>query len=75
MSNTLEDFQVGTKVTLSRNSQFYYMMSENNPQDIVGVVVNIRTMGKFKIDVEWSNGGWNGYQPRDLKILGEIVHE
>lgn len=74
MSNNLEDFKVGTKVTLHKNSRFYKMNSENNPAGVCGVVRFIRSLGTYKVDVQWSNGHWNSYQPADLKILGESVN-
>lgn len=82
MSNKLEDFKIGTKVTIARNSQYFNSEAPEysyNPSGISGLVWKIwdsdETDGDLRIGVHWSNGRYNGYNAEDLKILGVVVDE
>lgn len=65
-----------SKVKLSKDSEFYYPSDwdENNPKDIVGVVVKVGRDAGLPIRVYWSNGKTNSYNGEDLVVLGQGVN-
>lgn len=76
--NRLGDFSVGTKVTMAKCSQYFNKKSPKdsfNPSGICGFVYIIWGYddGGLSIGVRWDNGTCNGYNPQDLKILGQVV--
>jgi len=69
------NIDIGTKVTLSKNSR-WWNDGCSNPIGITGVVVRNYTHGDENYDylpyqVRWANGQKNAYKDQDLKVLGQ----
>ncbi|QVG64250.1 hypothetical protein Bestia_00017 [Acinetobacter phage Bestia] len=68
--------QVGTKVTLSKESEWWNDDGMfNNPQGIAGVVIRNQLDGckvhGWPYQVQWDNDESNSYNAVDLKVLGQ----
>lgn len=70
--------QVGTKVTLEKNSR-WAVVDENgessdwNPVGITGKVISVNTAIRMPFYVKWENGETNYYREVDLKVLGQSI--
>lgn len=71
-----KEIVIGTKVTLSKESEWWNDEGMfNNPQGIAGVVIRNELDG-YKVchlpyQVQWDNGQRNSYDAVDLKVLGQ----
>lgn len=65
--------KVGDKVRIRKDSEFYNDGWENNPVDVVGVVVNMNGNGSewgLPIDVAWPGiPPLNDYAESDLEVV------
>jgi len=64
---TKHNVDIGMRVKMSHNSEFYGDGDESNPIDIAGTIIKINPYDNLlPIEVRWDNGNNNDYSYEDL---------
>ena len=71
------DIPIGTKVKLVQESRYWRENRPNNPQNVIGTVIDYHGNGEdskqstttLDYEVDWSNGNHNTYHITDLEVV------
>jgi hypothetical protein len=63
-----EEFEVGDRVKINKESLFYNFNDELNPS-CSGKIIDINTDEEFNIIVQWDNAHINNYNAKDLELV------
>lgn len=70
----MSEFKVGSRVYLSKDSQFIGGNDQFNPLGVVGVIDSIKVRCELPVNVVWSNGKANDYNYDDLYLAEPIYN-